>query len=952
MKKILAVVLLMLYPARIYAASPYYDLSMSTAMGKATMRLSGPIRLSANASSYASPGMQLAADANDAYIDYGGILGRLFFRSGIEGPSRVTFDPLGNISATAYYGDGSHLTGLGSVITGNITASSNTFTGINTFRNIGAGYSPHPDAPVSVFNTYVSTYTSGIANAVVGVLSAAESYIHPAFGLFGLANNVSDNSAGDLYGVYGKTRKTGVGGGITHAYGTYGDSSENNTHNYGAYGHAGSPYGSGNNYGVYGVADGASGLKNNYGVYGKALNGFNNYAGYFEGNTYVSGELGVGSNDLLVSGGKVGIGTVAMVSKLNVAGTIRSTEGGFVFPDGTTQASAGISAGADLTFTGNDYFTNYVTLAKNGNYTVNIGTAGYTGYAGDGTTDVYLNGNLNFMSAQPLITAWNNANIRLGSSLETTDGYLGLGPQWNGIHVFSPRKLTVDGTATLGTVEASTIAVANTLTGSTATFTGTLTAGTIYGNLPGYVPYTGATGTVNLNDNDIYVGNLHNHGHIYVTRAFGPTLFLNSERTGLDSWMGIDFTSAGNNNHSIYSFQQSNPYNPSRLTFLGRQDAASFLFCGGNCGVQNPTPGLVITSGNKVGIGTANPSMALDVIGIIKSSGSTNSLMFGDRVNSANSWEWYSSDGTAGLYKNHNTAGTVLSISPSGRLGVGIATPASVLHVQGSDGRQLTLRSSNGYQTGMQFLDSGGSVIANIDAGTTSNVGLRFDSGKFSFVTGQVGIGTTAPAHLLDVYGSGAAVRVNGNASASHMYMAKSGTNYAQFAVDGTDTYLDYGGSTGRLLFRAGVEGTIKAVMGTGGELTSASLAGTGNRAVYSDSTGQLTNSSSDARLKKDVVSLSTATALGQTLQLRPVAFHWDTSLKRAESLGNQQELGLIAQEVEGIVPQVVGENADGYKSLDYAKLVPVLIGAVQAQQAMIDGLKARIAALDAAGGN
>lgn len=885
MKKVLAVVLLMLYPARIYAASPYYDLSMSTATGKATMRLSGPIRLSANASSYASPGMQLAADANDAYIDYGGILGRLFFRSGIEGPSRVTFDPLGNISATAYYGDGSHLTGLGSVITGNITASSNTFTGTNVFRNIGAGYSPHPDAPVSVFNTYVSTYTTGIANAVVGLLSAAESYLHPAFGLFGLANNVSDGSAGDLYGVYGKTRKTGVGGGITHAYGTYGDSSEGNTHNYGAYGHAGSPYGSGNNYGVYGVADGVSGLKNNYGVYGKALNGFNNYAGYFEGNTYVSGELGVGSNDLLVSGGKVGIGTVAMVSKLNVAGTIRSTDGGFVFPDGTTQASAGISAGADLTFTGNDYFTNYVTLAKNGNYTVNIGTAGYTGYAGDGTTDVYLNGNINLLGNTPRINAQSTLkNIMLGASLETDDGYLGLGPAWNGIHVFSPRKLTVDGTATLGTIEANTVTVANTLTGSTATFTGTLTAGTIYGNLPGYVPYTGATGTVNLNDNDIYVGNLHNHGHIYVTRAFGPTLFLNSERTGLDSWMGIDFTSAGNNNHSIYSFQQSNPYNPSRLTFLGRQDAASFLFCGGNCGVQNPTPGLVVTSGNRVGIGTASPS--------------------------------------------------------------------SALHVQGSDGRQLTLRSSNGYQTGMQFLDSGGNVIANVDAGATSNVGLRFDSGKFAFVTGQVGIGT--------VSGTGSSADNAGGALRVYSGTASTGSSWSGRGIFGGPSYAVVAGELSGMAVIGGHNAALSAWsplyvlsgLVVAGGVTDQTLAGTGNRAVYSDSNGTLTNSSSDARLKKDIVSLSTATALGQTLLLRPVTFHWDTSRKRAESLGSQQEIGLIAQEVEGIVPQVVGENADGYKSLDYAKLVPILIGAVQAQQGIIDGLKARIEALEAAGGN
>jgi len=43
--------------------------------------------------------------------------------------------------------------------------------------------------------------------------------------------------------------------------------------------------------------------------------------------------------------------------------------------------------------------------------------------------------------------------------------------------------------------------------------------------------------------------------------------------------------------------------------------------------------------------------------------------------------------------------------------------------------------------------------------------------------------------------------------------------------------------------------------------------------------------------------------------------------------------VGLIAQEVEKVVPEVVVTNADGYKSVDYAKLVPVLIEALKGQQ-------------------
>ena len=50
--------------------------------------------------------------------------------------------------------------------------------------------------------------------------------------------------------------------------------------------------------------------------------------------------------------------------------------------------------------------------------------------------------------------------------------------------------------------------------------------------------------------------------------------------------------------------------------------------------------------------------------------------------------------------------------------------------------------------------------------------------------------------------------------------------------------------------------------------------------------------------------------------------------------------MGLIAQEVESIVPEVVSTNEDGYKSVDYAKLVPLLIESIKAQQKEIEELK------------
>lgn len=114
-----------------------------------------------------------------------------------------------------------------------------------------------------------------------------------------------------------------------------------------------------------------------------------------------------------------------------------------------------------------------------------------------------------------------------------------------------------------------------------------------------------------------------------------------------------------------------------------------------------------------------------------------------------------------------------------------------------------------------------------------------------------------------------------------------------------------------------------KVYFSSTGQITSAALAGTSNRAVYSDPSGALTNSSSDRRLKKNVAPLSYG--LADVLRLAPVTFRWKDA-----RMGGQRELGLIAQDVREVVPEVVGRNADGMQSLDYAKLVPVLVRAIQ----------------------
>ncbi len=59
------------------------------------------------------------------------------------------------------------------------------------------------------------------------------------------------------------------------------------------------------------------------------------------------------------------------------------------------------------------------------------------------------------------------------------------------------------------------------------------------------------------------------------------------------------------------------------------------------------------------------------------------------------------------------------------------------------------------------------------------------------------------------------------------------------------------------------------------------------------------------------------------------------------------EHLGLIAQDVEEVVPEVVHTNKEGYKSVEYANLVPLLIEAITQQQTQIKSLQVRIEALE-----
>ena len=94
---------------------------------------------------------------------------------------------------------------------------------------------------------------------------------------------------------------------------------------------------------------------------------------------------------------------------------------------------------------------------------------------------------------------------------------------------------------------------------------------------------------------------------------------------------------------------------------------------------------------------------------------------------------------------------------------------------------------------------------------------------------------------------------------------------------------------------------------------------------------------SSDRSLKKDILPLNDP--LAKILQLRGVSFTW--------RYNNKASIGLIAQEVEKVFPELV-TGKEGSKGVQYGNLVAPLIEAVREQQAKIEALESRLEYLEA----
>lgn len=121
------------------------------------------------------------------------------------------------------------------------------------------------------------------------------------------------------------------------------------------------------------------------------------------------------------------------------------------------------------------------------------------------------------------------------------------------------------------------------------------------------------------------------------------------------------------------------------------------------------------------------------------------------------------------------------------------------------------------------------------------------------------------------------------------------------------------------------------------GAITATSISSSGDITAFSGS---------DRRLKTNIIKIDNA--LDKVNKISGITYDWtEEALKsrktEEELFGRRREAGVIAQEIEEVLPEVVIDRDDGYKAVRYEKLVPLLIEAIKELKAELDAIKEKI---------
>ena len=291
-------------------------------------------------------------------------------------------------------------------------------------------------------------------------------------------------------------------------------------------------------------------------------------------------------------------------------------------------------------------------------------------------------------------------------------------------------------------------------------------------------------------------------------------------------------------------------------------------------------------------------------------------------------------------------------IDSSGNVGIGTTSPAGKLQVGANDSSIIldnVYSAASPPTTGNNqyiFRDTNdGSLNFSSRPGGGGNYKFWNGATQLAIITnaGNVGIGTSSPQFGVDLRrGSGA-----------NAYFLAAGnnngtTNGILFGQDTTGLSLIWQYGANPITFWTNSSERTR-ISSTGG-FSVGTTSDPGVGAIYA--TGNITAFFSDKRLK--TVSGKIENALDKVAKLSGVYYTFNDTAKSFGYDSDEEQVGVIAQEVEAVLPQIVkaapfdldennnSKSGENYKTVQYDKLVPLLIEAINELQAKVKALEAK----------
>ncbi|MGR3219959.1 MAG: tail fiber domain-containing protein [Candidatus Anammoxibacter sp.] len=417
----------------------------------------------------------------------------------------------------------------------------------------------------------------------------------------------------------------------------------------------------------------------------------------------------------------------------------------------------------------------------------------------------------------------------------------------------------------------------------------------------------------------------------------------------------------------------------SGLVGIGTSTPSAILHVVGSSSVSTALTvnGTMTVTGGNVGIGTTTPQRRLHVF----EDGSSSFIL--SESTSSNGHAMIAVKGTNREYRigvggdsatfgvpdkffvfDADASAMRMVIDTSGNVGIGTTTPRSRLEVEGS--------STSSADSSLNITDSSGNSLFKVmNDGTVT-------------VSGNVGIGTTTPQEKLVVNGTVKATTFSGGLTSSSvsisggsitgitdLAVADGGTGASTASAARTNLVAAASGANSDITSMTGVtsitmNGSSIIMNGDSSTIQMNSIGGN-NSLIRFDESGALkseirrrsstnefwiTNfgpqnttgvkltwgatswsSLSDKRLKENIKTIDNA--LEKVSKMRGVYFN----LKEDEQ--KQTRIGVIAQEVRDYFPELVTEDTEGYLSMIYDRLGPILIEAIKGLKAENEALKA-----------